>query len=257
MSDLSFSPEPVVVAPLGASGGSHGLAKDADADSARAALGSASPYQRAMKRSVDIVVGSALALLAVPVIFVLAVAMAASLRSWPFFTQLRVGYRGRLFRIVKVRTLPAATPAYVLKHRLPAGLPRLVGALRRLHLDELPQLWLVPLGTLSLVGPRPRLPDEFEPMEPGFAHARVQARQGCSGLWQIGLGADGLIGESPEYDLAYLRHRSLRLDMWVLWRTFRLMVGLGGRTSLAGIPTWALARRGVAAGPEVATRGAS
>ncbi len=195
----------------------------------------------AAKRLVDILLGTALTLAALPVIAVLALGVSISLRCWPFFIHERVGRGGRRFRIVKLRTLPPSAHRYALKPDLAGvSVPAFGRFLRRRHLDELPQLALVPVGRLSLVGPRPKLPDQAEPMDPNFSGYRTQVRQGCSGLWQIGIDAHKLIADAPEYDTFYLRHRSLRLDAWILWRTARLMAGLGPRIALADVPAWAL-----------------
>lgn len=197
----------------------------------------------AAKRAIDIVLGTVLALAVLPVVVALALALSHSLRAWPFFTQERVGRGGRPFRIVKLRTLPRSVPRYALKDDLREVLvPSLARFLRRHHLDELPQLALVPIGRMSLVGPRPKLPDHVEVMDLGFSRHRTQVRPGCSGLWQIGPASDKLIRDSPEYDEFYLRHRSFRLDGWILWRTARLMLGFGARSGLTDVPAWALSR---------------
>ena len=189
-----------------------------------------------MKRAMDLTFGSVLAVLAVPVILVLAVGVLLTLRTNPFFVQRRVGRAGRPITIVKLRTLPRSAPPYAAKHELgEIVLTRFTRALRRLHLDELPQLLLVPLGSLSLVGPRPEMPGlHGAAHDAGFARERVQVRPGCTGLWQIGEGASGLIWDAPEYDRYYLRHRSFGLDLWILWRTAWVITGLASPVSVVG-----------------------
>ena len=184
------------------------------------------------KRAFDVVVGSVLALLALPVIVGLALVLTATFRAWPFFVQDRIGFGGRHFRMVKLRTLRPGTDPYALKGDLPAGAaPALGRVLRRWHLDELPQLLLVPFGRLSLVGPRPKMPDRFEPVDPAYAERRVQVPQGCTGLWQVSPHSDDLPSASPGYDLYYVDHASLRLDVWILWRTALLMAGVAKATA--------------------------
>jgi hypothetical protein len=61
-------------------------------------------------------------------------------------------------------------------------------------------------------------------------------------MWQIGLACTGLIGEAPEYDRFYLRHQGIRLDLWILGQTTRMMLGLGGLVQLADVPEWAAPR---------------
>src|SRR5687768_10966564 len=114
------------------------------------------------KRAFDLLAGGILLLLALPIILVLAVALAMELRAWPFFLQERIGKDGVAIRFLKLRTLPPDTPAYALKHDLEMSLSRLRAFLRSKHLDELPQLVHVLTGELSLVGPRPRMPDAHE-----------------------------------------------------------------------------------------------
>jgi lipopolysaccharide/colanic/teichoic acid biosynthesis glycosyltransferase len=196
------------------------------------------------KRVLDVVVGSALALLAVPVILGLALVMACTLRCSPFFVQQRVGRDGRLFRFWKLRTLPTAAPVYADKYAIAKiPIPAIARFLRSTHLDELPQLFLVPLGLMSLVGPRPEMPQLHSSGEDGFARARTAVRPGCTGLWQISDAYHRLIWEAPEYDLAYLSHANIRLDLWILWRTAAMMVGRASPVSLADVPAWVLDRR--------------
>jgi len=191
------------------------------------------------KKVLDVVVGSVLAIVAVPVIVVLALTLGVLFQAWPFFAQDRLGLRGQHFKMVKLRTLHPDVHPYSLKGDLPPGsAPGIAGRIRRLHLDELPQLLLVPMGKLSLVGPRPKMPDRFEPVDATYGHRRVQVPQGCTGLWQIGLHRDGLPGAAPQYDLYYVEHASLRLDLWILWRTALLLLGLGPRVGLNDIPRW-------------------
>ncbi len=196
------------------------------------------------KRVLDIVVGSLLAVVTVPLILALAIAVSVSYRTWrPFFLQERIGRGGRLFTLPKLRTLPRDAPAAVDKYALSkVRTTRLGRFLRRTHLDELPQLLLVPIGRMSLVGPRPEMPWLLAGFDPAFVATRSAARPGCTGLWQIGADADRLIGEAPEYDLYYLRHMSARLDVWVIWQSLIVMSG-GAPVSCADVPRWARRRR--------------
>lgn len=195
------------------------------------------------KRTFDIVVGFVVASACAPVIVVLAFGTAMSLRAWPFFVQRRVGRGNRDFRIVKIRTLPRSAPAYADKYTIAAvDTTRYCRLLRHLHLDELPQLFLVPGGRMSLVGPRPEMRHLHEQLEPTFAAVRTSVRPGCSGLWQVGRETGHLIGEGPAYDLVYVANASVRLDLWVLWRTVCTMLHLGQPRTIGDIPAWALRR---------------
>ena len=189
------------------------------------------------KRATDLLLASLLVVVTLPILLGAAVISAVSLRAWPFFVQQRVGLDGKPFRFLKVRTLPTSTPKYMLKDTLSLDdVPRACRALRRLHLDELPQLLLVLTGKMSLVGPRPEMPEFHAKLDPGYAMARTSMRPGCTGLWQIGAACEGLIGEAPEYDLYYLDHHELALDIWVLIRTARMMLGHGELVELVDMP---------------------
>jgi lipopolysaccharide/colanic/teichoic acid biosynthesis glycosyltransferase len=186
--------------------------------------------------------GTVLAIVALPIILVLAITVAIVFGEWPFFVHQRIGRHGKLFPHVKIRTLPGGTPAYAAKDELVAGGSRFMSFLRRSHLDELPQLFLVPLGWMSLVGPRPKMPDDCEPARPDHGARRVSVRQGCTGLWQIGTHTHLRVVDAPEYDLFYLEHASLQLDAWILWRTVLQLSGLGKPRSLDSVPEWCRAR---------------
>ena len=192
------------------------------------------------RRVLDLTVGTVLAVLATPVILVLAVGVSVALRATPLFGQRRVGAGGRPFTMLKLRTLPRSVSPTAPKHDLVGvDIPRLCAFLRRTHLDELPQLWLVPVGPMSLVGPRPEVEEiAHDRYEPGFAEARTAVGPGCTGLWQISVDHDALICDAPEYDLFYVSNRSLRLDAWILRRTARVMAG-GRRIHLSDVPAWA------------------
>jgi lipopolysaccharide/colanic/teichoic acid biosynthesis glycosyltransferase len=185
----------------------------------------------------DVVLGTIAALVALPVILVLAFGVAVTLRTSPFFVQRRVGREGRPFRFIKLRTLPRSAPTCATKYELVGiQIPRFTRALRRFHLDELPQLLLVPFGLLSLVGPRPEMLTMHDEADHAFAAERVQVRPGCTGLWQISDAASGLIWEAPQYDRHYIRNCSIALDVWILWRTLFVLTGRAEPIGLSGVP---------------------
>lgn len=195
-----------------------------------------------MKRLIDIALGAVLLLVTAPVVLCTAVAMAVALRTWPFFLQERVGLEGRRFRFVKLRTLPTDTPKYATKKYLDnVRMPDVCRAVRRLHIDELPQLWLVLTGRMSLVGPRPEMQFLHDEFDADFARRRTMVRPGCTGLWQVSTESDAPIGAHPEFDDHYLRHQSIRLDLWIIGRTIRLVSPFGKQrpVALAELPSWA------------------
>lgn len=196
--------------------------------------------QAMLKRAFDLVAGTVLFVLVLPLVVLLALAVALMFRAWPFFTQDRVGLGGRRFKMVKLRTLPPSAPSDADKFQIrEVVVPSLARFLRRTHLDELPQLLLVPLGRMSLVGPRPEMLRLHAAGDLTFATARVSVRPGCAGLWQISEHADLLIWDAPDYDLFYIEQSSLRLDLWILWRTMLGIAGLVRPVRLSDVPLWA------------------
>lgn len=200
-----------------------------------------------MKRVIDVVVAIALSIVTLPLVGVLLIGSAVAFRAVPLFVQPRLGLDGRPFRFVKVRTLPLSAPVDADKYALAAvTIGRWGRVLRGRHLDELPQLWLVAAGRMSLVGPRPEMPRLAASFDAGFVAERNTVRPGCTGLWQISADVTRLIGEAPEYDLHYVRHRTLRLDAWIIARTISSMFGHPKIQSLGDIPAWT----GAAPAPE-------
>jgi lipopolysaccharide/colanic/teichoic acid biosynthesis glycosyltransferase len=209
----------------------------------------------ATRRAFDLAVGAALLVAASPVILVSALILAVSLRAWPFFTQVRVGRDGEEFRFLKLRTLPPSAPAYADKYAIQqVEIPAFARLLRATHLDELPQLLLVLQGRMSLVGPRPEMPNLHVAFAGEHRAARESLRPGCAGIWQVSADNHRLISEAPEYDLFYAEQASLRLDVWILWRTAILAVG-GPRVGLGDVPRWALTGAAQAKGLDDGDRG--
>lgn len=200
----------------------------------------ASPGRVLLKRAFDLVGGVLLSVLTLPIVLVLAGWSGATYRAWPFFTQKRIGRFGQHFTFIKVRSLPPETSAYALKHVLDQDeLPWLARVMRTKHLDELPQLWLVVAGRMSLVGPRPKMPDDVEPVDPRYAYLRTRVPQGCTGLWQVSEHQGELPSDTPQYESLYLRSGGLRMDLWILWRTACQMLGAGKPVALEAVPSWA------------------
>lgn len=184
----------------------------------------------------DRVTGSLMLLVAAPVIAVCAAAVVLTSRGSAFFTQQRVGIDGTPFTMIKLRSMyvdAEARKAALLAQNEGSGLlfklrqdPRVtpVGrVLRRLSLDELPQLWNVVRGDMSLVGPRPPLPDEVD----GYRDAtwrRLHVRPGLTGLWQVSGRSDLSWDESIRLDLRYVDNWSITLDLLILWKTMRAVL---------------------------------
>ncbi len=175
--------------------------------------------------------GAGLALLvAGPLVLVLAVAVKVTSDGAAFFRQERVGLGGRRFRMWKLRTMRTDADEHKADLADALGQPRLfkmpddprvtrVGRiLRRWSLDELPQLWNVLKGEMSLVGPRPGLPDEVASYEEEVTR-RLLVKPGITGMWQVSGRSDLPWEESVRLDLSYVDNWSLALDLQILFRT--------------------------------------
>jgi lipopolysaccharide/colanic/teichoic acid biosynthesis glycosyltransferase len=165
----------------------------------------------------------------VPVVLILMLLVRLSSRGPVYFLQTRIG---RSFRMVKFRSMypdAEARRAAVLALSDRAGAcfkaksdPRVTAMgrwLRRASLDELPQLWSVLVGDMSLVGPLPALPEEVA-IYPAQAMRRLDGLPGLTGLWQVSGRADLGFDEMVALDLAYLGAASPSTDLRILWRTF-------------------------------------
>lgn len=152
------------------------------------------------------------------------------------FRQTRIGRGGRMFTIFKFRTMDASTASYAPSPR-DENDPRLtrIGRLVRASgLDELPQLVNVLRGDMSLVGPRPEMPQvvaEYDAVE----RARLSVRPGITGLWQLSPDRAEAIHDNIEYDLYYLRYRSLSLDLLIMGETSLFVFRALGRTLVSAI----------------------
>jgi lipopolysaccharide/colanic/teichoic acid biosynthesis glycosyltransferase len=191
-------------------------------------------------RVADLVLAIPLCILAVPVVLALAAVLVLLHGADPFFVHERIGWRGRRLMIPKLRTLAPCHDPYADKTAA-AIVPRsrLTAFLRATHLDELPQLFLVLVGRMSLVGPRPRMAMEIAACrDREFDELRTTVLPGCTGLWQISR-ARGRVSDHPEYDRFYLEQRTVRLDLWILWRTGVQVLG-AAPVGLDDVPCWAV-----------------
>jgi len=187
--------------------------------------------RRLMKALLDRSLALTGVLVAMPLFIALALAVRLTSRGPAFFKQTRVGMHGKEFTMFKFRSM--VVNAEDLKRQLEArnegaGVlfkmendPRItkVGAfLRKWSLDELPQLFNVLNGSMSLVGPRPPLPSEVAKYERDV-HRRLMVKPGLTGLWQISGRSDLDWDESVRLDLRYVENWSLAMDIIILWRT--------------------------------------
>ena len=181
------------------------------------------------KRAIDFLLSLVAILALAPLLIVVALAIRLDSAGPIFFSHDRVGRGGRIFRILKFRSMYTDAERY---HRSPTSttdprITRVGRVIRRCSIDELPQLFNVLCGEMSLIGPRPEMPfvvDGYEPEQ----HERFAVLPGITGLWQISPARAFPIHEHLEYDFYYIAHRSFFLDLAIFFRTFTAIVrGIG------------------------------
>ena len=178
------------------------------------------PFYEITKRFLDITLSLTGMIITLPLWIILPVAIKLSSPGPVFFLQERVGKDGKRFRMIKFRTMYEDTPAFDYAPTSPQD-PRItpVGKIiRRMSLDELPQLINVIRGEMSLVGPRPEMPFIVEKYTE-WQKKRLEVKPGITGLWQIMGRKDLPLHENLEYDFYYIRNRSLLLDLVIILKT--------------------------------------
>jgi lipopolysaccharide/colanic/teichoic acid biosynthesis glycosyltransferase len=175
---------------------------------------------RVIKRALDLTISVAMAIAILPIVIVISLGIVIDL-GWPIiFWQKRIGYRGRPFLVYKFRTLHAPYDRqgnFVEEDRRAS---RFGAFLRRLRLDELPQLWNVFSGDMSFVGPRPLLPID----QPIRGQLRLSVPPGLTGWAQINGGRRITADEKGSLDDWYVRHASFSLDVRIMIRTVAIVV---------------------------------
>ena len=184
-----------------------------------------------MRRLTDVVVALTIGVLTLPLALLVAAAVRLSMGSPVLFRQQRSGHRGREFTIVKFRTMRA--PRYEGESDLGRDTP--VGRLLRgLSLDEIPQLWNVLRGDMSLIGPRPTLPEQVRCYDQR-QRGRLTVRPGITGWAQVNGRNSISWPERITLDLWYIEHRSVWLDLRILWRTVLNVIRPHGVTAAGGV----------------------
>jgi exopolysaccharide biosynthesis WecB/TagA/CpsF family protein len=202
----------------------------------RAARHAAAVGQGLGKRIFDIAASGATLITVAPALALIAIAIRIDSPGPAFFQQTRVGKDGRPFKVWKFRSMHAdaeARRAAVLalsdregicfKARDDPRVTRIGRVLRRSSLDELPQVFNVLIGDMSVVGPRPALPEEIAAYS-ARALGRLAVRPGITGLWQVSGRAEIGFDKMIDMDLSYARSRSLLLDLMLIALTFRAVV---------------------------------
>jgi lipopolysaccharide/colanic/teichoic acid biosynthesis glycosyltransferase len=198
-------------------------------------------YKTYGKRAIDIALILFAAPFVLPVVAVIAL-MATSKGASPFYFQRRIGKGGTIFNLVKIRTMvpnaeaaletylasdPAARQEWDTTQKLKHD-PRITKAghfLRKSSLDELPQLWNVLKGDMSLIGPRPMMVDQQQ-LYPGTAYYAL--RPGISGAWQVSDRNDSSFADRAGFDTDYNNSLSFKTDFSILVRTFGAVVRCTG-----------------------------
>jgi lipopolysaccharide/colanic/teichoic acid biosynthesis glycosyltransferase len=182
------------------------------------------------RRALDVVVAAAGLAVASPLLLAAMIAIRLESRGHPIYRQRRVGLDGREFDVLKLRTMVDGAEHVGAGLAVDAGdarITRVGKVLRRTSLDELPNLVNILRGEMAIIGPRPTLPSQvaqYSPRERG----RLAVRPGLTGWAQVNGRASLPWPERIELDLWYIEHRSWRLDLQILWRSARMVVGGDG-----------------------------
>ena len=188
------------------------------------------------KRPLDLFLVTAGLAVIWPLLLVIALAVRCSGPGPVFFVQTRIGLHGQPFGMIKFRSMHADAEArraallaqsdregICFKSRNDPRITRVGRILRRLSLDELPQIFNVLRGEMSLVGPRPALPEEVRAY-PAHAMERLSALPGITGVWQVSGRAEVGFDEMVKMDIAYARDGRLSRDLAILLRTVRAVI---------------------------------
>ncbi|GAB2517425.1 hypothetical protein GCM10027064_13870 [Microbacterium petrolearium] len=196
--------------------------------------------EAALKRAVDVSLAMTLIVVLSPLLAALALVVRASSPGPALFRQERVGHLGRTFEMLKfrsmvvdaeerldeVRALQDTGNIVMFKLREDPRVTRVGAVMRRYSLDELPQLFNVLAGDMSLVGPRPPLPREVAAYEP-HVHRRFLVKPGITGLWQVSGRSTLSWDETVRLDLSYVENWSVIGDLRLLLRTVKVVVAPG------------------------------
>ncbi len=201
-----------------------------------------SPFPNFVKRVIDLFFVATVGLLLAPLVLVIAPVIYLASPGPIFFAQVRIGRDGRRFRVWKFRTMlpdaesrleeylqhhPQLREQWEIEHKLdrdPRVIPWVGTFLRKSSLDELPQLWNVLKGEMTLVGPRPLPEYHLKLFDEWFCRYRERVTPGITGLWQIESRNDGRPEMFIKWDSDYIRRWSLWRDIKILWKTLAVVM---------------------------------
>lgn len=189
------------------------------------------PFYHGLKRIFDFLASAVALILLSPLFLILAIKIKGEDGGPVFYSQIRIGKDEKPFRIYKFRSMVVNAEEMkkdlLEKNEVEGAMfkihddPRItkVGKFIRAHsLDELPQLWNVLIGNMSLVGPRPPLPNEVE-MYSDYDKQRLLVKPGCSGLWQATSRNAADFAEMVQLDIEYINRSSVFFDLWIVFKT--------------------------------------
>jgi lipopolysaccharide/colanic/teichoic acid biosynthesis glycosyltransferase len=185
-----------------------------------------SPVRDAAKRMIDALIAGSATLVTAPIVALLAIAIRLESPGHPLYRQARVGKDGAEFSIYKLRTMVRGaefTGAGLAIQEGDDRITRVGNFLRRYSLDELPNLWNVLRGEMSIVGPRPTVPVQVQQYSER-QRGRLAVKPGITGWAQVNGRAALPWSDRIELDLWYVEHRSLALDLRIIARTVRMVL---------------------------------
>jgi exopolysaccharide biosynthesis polyprenyl glycosylphosphotransferase len=190
---------------------------------------------RVVKRLFDLTLVIPALILLTPIYLVIAILIKIDSRGKFLYSQQRIGQNGKLFTFPKFRSMKKGADLERLsvvgrpdenmadRYKNDPRITRVGKFLRRYSLDELPQLWCVLIGTMSLVGPRPILPEE-EPQLGDFHFRRHIAKPGLTGIWQVSGRKETTWDDRMAFDIKYVEEWSVALDLILIARTFKAVI---------------------------------
>ena len=203
---------------------------------------------RWLKMAIDRLLALPLFIVSLPIVLLLAGWLRFTSEGSPFYAQLRIGKDGRPIKVWKLRTMYRDAEARLERHLAenpdakrewnrhfkltndPRILPKIGHFLRRTSLDELPQIFNVIRGEMSLVGPRPFPQYHLDMFDPAFQVLRSSVIPGMTGLWQVSARSDGDLTVQKTLDTYYIRNWSIWIDFYILFQTFgAVLAGRGAR----------------------------
>ena len=196
---------------------------------------------RFIKRLFDVVASSVAVIILSPIFLIIAIAIKINDPAGPvFYTQTRVGKDEKPFKMFKFRSMVTnadelleklrdqnEVEGAMFKMKDDPRITRVGHFIRKYSLDELPQLFNVLKGNMSLVGPRPPLPEEVAQYT-DYQKQRLLVTPGCTGLWQVTVRNEADFDEMVDIDLNYIQQRGFMMDLWILVMTVKIMIKPNG-----------------------------